>query len=160
MKQNGSVANIYRPCEIKKHLKKPWSFISFAWSFSIPEFFGNPERFSYIFYRHCETKIFQLSLVISPSYAWNFAMREIFWNTEVFPNEIFWYCVTKSFRRRNLIPPTLWCIKFFATRNFRIHRSVPQRTFSVLWDKNFWTKSRDTPSFAKHIKNQWWNWCL
>ena len=42
---------------------------SFAWKFSIPEFFRNTEGFSYEFYRHCETKIFQRSLVISPSYA-------------------------------------------------------------------------------------------
>ena len=40
---------------------------SFAWKFSIPEFFRNTEGFSYEFYRHCETKIFQRSLVISPS---------------------------------------------------------------------------------------------
>ena len=41
---------------------------SFAWNFSMPEFFRNTEGF-YEFYRHCETKIFQRSLVISPSYA-------------------------------------------------------------------------------------------
>ena len=40
---------------------------SFAWKFSIPEFFQNTEVF-YEFYRHCETKIFQRSLVISPPY--------------------------------------------------------------------------------------------
>ena len=34
---------------------------SFAWKFSIPEFFRNTEVFSYEFYRHCETKIFQRS---------------------------------------------------------------------------------------------------
>ena len=39
---------------------------SFAWKFSIPEFFQNTEGFSCEFYRHCETKIFQRSLVISP----------------------------------------------------------------------------------------------
>ena len=41
---------------------------TFAWKFSIPEFFRNTERFSYEFYRHCVTKFFQRSLVISPSY--------------------------------------------------------------------------------------------
>ena len=40
---------------------------SFAWKFSIPELFRNTEGFSYEFYRHCETKIFQRSLVRSPS---------------------------------------------------------------------------------------------
>ena len=42
---------------------------SFAWNFSIPEFFRKTEGFSYEFYWHCERKIFQRSLVISPSYA-------------------------------------------------------------------------------------------
>ena len=49
-----------------KNVKPPPSF---AWKFSIPEFFRNTKGFSYEFYRHCETKIFQWSLVISPSYA-------------------------------------------------------------------------------------------
>ena len=42
---------------------------SFAWNFSIPELFRNTEGFSYDFSRHCETKIFQRSSMISPSYA-------------------------------------------------------------------------------------------
>ena len=74
---------------------------SFAWKFSIPEFFRNTEVFSYEFYRHCETKIFQRSFVISPSYA----LHEIFWNTELFPNEIFRYCVTKVFDGETWYPP-------------------------------------------------------
>ena len=41
--------------------------------------------------------------------------------------------------------PPLWCIKFFDTRNFLIHRSVPQRNFSVLWDKNFFDKTVNLP---------------
>ena len=42
---------------------------SFDWNFSMPEFLRNTEGFSYEFYRHCETKLFQRSLVISPCYA-------------------------------------------------------------------------------------------
>ena len=40
---------------------------SFAWKISIPDLFRNTEGFFYEFYWHCETKIFQRSLVISPS---------------------------------------------------------------------------------------------
>ena len=58
----------FRSCEMKKIFDKTVK-LSFAWKFLIPEFFRNTEMFSYEFYRHCETKIFQRSLVISTSYA-------------------------------------------------------------------------------------------
>ena len=106
--QNGSLAKFFRSCEIKKIFNKNVKLPpSFAWKFSIPEFFRNTEVFSYELYRH--------------------------WD--------------KNFSTEFIDIPFL-CIKFFDTRNFPIHRSVPQRNFSVLWDKKIWTKSRDTPSFA------------
>ena len=67
-KPNGFLAKFFRSCEMKNIFDKTVK-LSFAWKFSIPEFFRNTEMFSYEFYRHCETKIFQRSLVISPSYA-------------------------------------------------------------------------------------------
>ena len=76
--QNGSLAKFVWFCEVKKNsgetVKLPPSF---AWNFSIPEFFRNTEGFSYEFYRHCETKIFQRSLVICPSYAKNFRYPQL-----------------------------------------------------------------------------------
>ena len=66
-KPNGFLAKFFRSCEMKNIFDKTVK-LSFAWKFSIPEFFRNTEMFSYEFYRHCETKIFQRSLVISPSY--------------------------------------------------------------------------------------------
>ena len=94
---------------------------SFAWNFSIPEFFRYTEMFSYEFYRQCETKIFQRILVIPPSYAQIFAIYEFFWNTELFPNEIFWYCVTNVFDGETWNPLPLWCIKIFDIQNFLKH---------------------------------------
>ena len=59
------------------------------------------------------------------------------------PTEIFGTLRPKIFDGKSSYPlPPLWCRKFFATWNFPIHRSVPQRNFSVLWDKKFWMKSR------------------
>ena len=70
-------------------------------------------------------------------------------STEGFTYQIFRQWETKKIRQKiENRDITLWSIKFFDTRNFPIHRSVPQRNFSVLWDKKFWTKSRGTPSFA------------
>ena len=56
-----------------KTLKLPPSF---AWNFSIPEFFRNAEGF-YEFYRRWETKIFQRSLVISPLWCIKFSETQI-----------------------------------------------------------------------------------
>ena len=54
----------------EKHFEKTVKLSpSFALKFSIPEIFRNTEGFFYDFYRHCETKNFQRSSVISPSYA-------------------------------------------------------------------------------------------
>ena len=64
----GEVFSVLWDKKIFDKTMKGWS-PSFAWKFSIPKFFRNTEVFSYEFYRHCETKIFQRSLVISPSYA-------------------------------------------------------------------------------------------
>ena len=94
---------------------------SFAWKFSIPDFFWNTEVFSYEFYRQCETINFQRSLVIPPCYAQNFAIHEFFWNTELFPNENFRYCGTNVFDGETWNPLPLWCIKIFDIANFLKH---------------------------------------
>ena len=63
--------------------------------------------------------------------------------------------------------PSLWCIKFFDTRSFPIHRSAPQRNFSVLWDKKVAMEKRDPPfssikpfetrTFIKKSRISWQN---
>ena len=55
-----------------------------------------------------------------------------------------WYCETKQFRRKIVIPLLLF-IKFFDAANFLKHRRV-LRNVSVLLDKKFSTRNRDTPS--------------
>ena len=101
----------------------------------------NPEGFSHEFYWHCEAKIFQRNLVISPSYAQNLAMHEILGNTEVFPNEIFWYCVTESFQRRNLIPPPPLMNKIFRHLKFSDTPKYSATNFFGSVRQKFWTKA-------------------
>ena len=138
-----------------------WSFPpSFAWKFSIPEFFRNTEVFSYEFYRHCETKIFQRSLVISPSYAENFAIHEIFWNTELLPNEIFRYCVTKVFDGETWYPPSL-IPNIFRYPKFSDTPKCSNEIFRYCETKNFERKVVIPPPLCCiKNRNQWWNWCL
>ena len=61
--------SFFGPVRLKKVDKTVKLPPSFAWKFSLPEFFRNTAGFSYEFYGHWEIKIFQRSLVISPSYA-------------------------------------------------------------------------------------------
>ena len=81
-------------------------------------------------------------VILPPPYP-NFFDTRNYCNSKGFPYEFFGTVRQKIFDGKSWYPlPPLWCLKFFATRNFLIHRSVPQRNFSVLWDKKFWTKSR------------------
>ena len=139
--------------------------------------------FSYEFYRHCETKIFQRSLVknsterfppmkffgtetkifdgkswYSPpsSYPYTFSLPEIFWNRaqKGSPMKFFGTVRPKVFDGETWYP-SLWCINFLDTRSFPIHRSAPQRNFSVLWDKKVAMEKRDPPFFIhKTFRNQ------
>ena len=45
LKYNGSQAKFFRSCEIKKFRQSREASLSFAWNFSIPEFFRNTEGF-------------------------------------------------------------------------------------------------------------------
>ena len=67
-KQKGSFTNLFVSVLWDKKFRQNRDAPSYAWKFSIPGFFRNTEVFSYEFYRHCETKIFQRNLVISASY--------------------------------------------------------------------------------------------
>ena len=104
------------------------------------------EGFLYEIFRHCETKKFRQKIENRDITLWSikyFDTRSS-WNTKGFPlTEIFGTVRQKIFDGKSWYPlPPLWCINFFATRNCPIHRNVPQRNFSLLWDKKFWTKGR------------------
>ena len=139
---------IFRHCETKKLRRK----IVILPPPPYPNFFDarnycNSKGFPYGNFRHCERKNFRWKILIlpPPPLIQTFSIPEI---NETLkdsppPTEIFGTVRQKIFDGKFWYPlPPLWCIKFFATRNFLIHRSVPQRNFSVLWDKKFWTKSR------------------
>ena len=146
--------SFFRSCEIKNIFDKTVK-LSFAWKFSIPEFFRNTEMFSYEFYWHCETKIFQRSSVVSPFLCKKLCDTRNFLKHRSVPQRIFSVLCDKKLSTEKRNTPPLWCFKIFDTRVFLIHRSVTQPNFSVLWDKNFSTEKRDTPLFInKTFRNQ------
>ena len=61
-------------------------------------------------------------------------------------HEYFSYCGAKQLRRKIVIPP-LSSLTLLDTRKF-LKRRVPIRSTSVKWDKTFFTRSRDNPSFT------------
>ena len=89
--------------------------------------------FSYEFYRHCETKIFQRSLVKN--------------STERFPPMKFFGTETKIFDGKSWYSPLPLIHTLFRYQKFSEteHRRVPLWNFSALWDQNFSTEKRDTP---------------
>ena len=58
----------------------------------------NIERTKYKVFQHCETKVFQRKVVISPSYAKDVSIVETIWNTERVPFKNFQRCETKFFQ--------------------------------------------------------------
>ena len=64
---------------------------------------------------------------------YNIAIPEHFWNTEGFAHDVFRHFGTKNLRRQNVTTLFL-SINFFRTRTFLKDKSVPPRSFSVLWD--------------------------
>ena len=127
---------------------KSWSPLLSIKYFSLPEIFWNTEWFpGEVFSVLWDKKNFDKTVKLPPSFAWKFSIPEFFRNTEGFSYEFYRYCETDFSTEFSDIP--FLCIKFCDSRNFLIHRSVPQRNFSVLWDKKFWTKS-DTPPPLLH----------
>ena len=91
---------------------KLWcSLFFYLRKFSMPELFWNIERTMHKVSRHCEKKVFQRKLVISPSYAKDVSILEFIWNTEGVPYEIFRYCETKILTKNCDTPPLLFSIK-------------------------------------------------
>ena len=123
---------------------KPWCPPpSYAWKFSMKELFWNTTKvFSNEIFRYSETQT-STENRDTPPFIQTFSIPEIIATVKDYPTESFGTVRQKIFDGKSWYPlPPLWCIKLFATRNFLMHRSVPQRNFSVLWDKKFWTKSR------------------
>ena len=103
------------------------------------------EGFTYEFFRHCETKKFRQKIENRDITLWSikFCGTRNERNTKGFPLPNLSTLWDKKIDGKSWYPfPPLLCIKFFATRNFLIHRSVPQRIFLVLCDKKFWTKGK------------------
>ena len=107
----------------------------FAWKPSLPEFFWSKKGFPCKNVRHCETKVFQRRIVISPLYAKRFSITEVFWNIEWFSHENFRYCETKKFDRKTAHPPSLNHIFFVHTKKFLKQVRDCLRIFSGLWSK-------------------------
>ena len=80
-----------------------------------------------------------------------FSIPEIIATVKDSPYGNFRHCETKKrFDGKSWYPlPPLWCIKFFTTRSFLIHRNVPQWNFSVLWGKKLWKVHRISKSVVE-----------
>ena len=123
---------------------------TYAWKFSIKEFFWNTEVFSNEIFWYSETKNFDGKSWYPPPLLFIkfFSLPEIFWNTEWFPGEAFPVLWDKKNSRQNREASPLLCLKIFDTRILSKHRSVLLRILSALWDKNFSTEFSDIPSYA------------
>ena len=64
------------------------------------------------------------------------------------PTEIFGTVRQKIFDRKSWYSPPPLIQTFSIPDINETLKDPPLRKFSALWDKKFWTKSRDTPSFA------------
>ena len=132
---------------------------SFAGNFSILEFFRTQEGFIYDCYRHCETTIFQRSLVISP-------VQKIFRYTKFSETpkrsstKFFGTVSDTNFSTEKHDTPSSLMHKIFWYPKFSdTPKCSPTEFFGTLWQKklngNSWY-----PLFCIKYVNQWWNCCL
>ena len=130
----------------QKFSTKPWCpSPSYAWKFSIKEFFWTTKVFSNELFGYTETENRDTTPLIHKIF---FFLPEIFWNsTEGFPYEIFRHCETKNFRRKILIPPPLLSIIFFSLPDFFWNTDQKGSTtkFFGTVRKKFWLKTVITP---------------
>ena len=100
-----------------------------------------------------ETNQNRLKIVIAARlcYPKHFPLPEFFWNSERFVYQIFQYCQSKHIRRQIVIP-LCYLRKFFQTREFLKHRSVPLRKVSKC--------SFDIRIFLKHGRLPYENFLL
>ena len=89
---------------------KPWCPPSYAWKFSIEEFFWNTKMFSNEIFRYSETKKFSTEFSDIRFLCIKFCDTRNSLKHQSLPQRnfsIFRYCVTKSFWRRRWYPPPL-----------------------------------------------------
>ena len=121
---------------------------SYAWKFSMKEFFWNTKVFSNKIFRYSETKQFRRKIVIP-------VLCIKCFNTPIFlthwreVHEYFRHCETKNFRRKIVIMH-----KIFRYPKYSETLKGCPPNFSALWDQNFPTGKRDTPVF---IHKTFWN---
>ena len=102
VKQNGPLTKFFGPVRQKKFGKTmmPPS-PSYAWKFSIQEFFWNTEGVSDEVFRYCGAKIFDTKSWYPFFMQKTFSIIEIFWYTELFPIIIFRYRETKILNEKS-----------------------------------------------------------
>ena len=103
----------------KKNSTKPWSPPPMHENFRYQIFFRNTEGFPYEFFWHCETKKFQLKIVISLSYVENFSLPEVSWIPEKFPCEFLRYREAKNFERSLLYKIRKSVVELMFVENLR-----------------------------------------
>ena len=118
----------------KKNRQNREASPSFAWKFSIPEFFRNTEGFSYELYRHCETKFFQRTLWY-PLPMHETLRFTIFLQHQTAPQRNILVLCDKSFPRRNMI--TSPYPNFLDTRNYWNSKGFSYGNFRHCETKNF-----------------------
>ena len=122
---------------------------SYAWKFSMKEFFWNTKVFSNKIFRYSETKNFRRKIVI-PLLCIKLFDTPNFLKHWSGAQQILRHCETKTFRRENVIPPikhkVFWYSKISETLN-----GCP-RNFSALWDKKLSTEGYATPIMQKIVR--------
>ena len=134
---------------------------SYAWKFSMKEFFWNTKVFSNEIFRYSETKTSTENRDTPlPPLIQTFSIPEINETLkDSTPYGNFRHCETKNFRQKIfklLPPPPLLSINFFATGNFlkQAQKGSPTKFFGTVRQKILNEKS------SIEYRNQWWNWCL
>ena len=113
---------------------------SFAWQFSIKEFFWNATVFSNEIFRNCQTKFFRRKNLKPPIMNKIFRCPKFSKTFKGCPR-IFSALWDPNFSTKSVIPFS--STKLFETRNFLKNRRIPLRNFSTLWDMKILTENRD-----------------
>ena len=162
-KQKGSFTKLFVSVLWDKNFDKtvmPPPSPSYAWKFSIEEFFWNTKLFSNEIFRYSETKTSTENrnpphALLSIKY---FSLPEIFWNTEWFPGEVFSVLWDKeNFDKTVKLPPSsAW--NFSIPEFFRKTEGFSYE-YSRHWETKIFRRKIVIPFCIKY-RNQWWNWCL
>ena len=137
--------------------KKPWCPPSYAWKFSIKEFFWNTKAFSNEIFRYIETKT-STENRDNPLSIKYFSLPEIFWNTEWLPGEVFSVLWDKKIFDKTVKLPPSFAWKFSIPEFFRNTEGFSYE-FSRHWETKIFQRKIVIPFCIKY-RNQWWNWCL